>query len=141
MRWASKLYMDGPGLIKLTLDTIPQMIERVLAEGQATDADIDLYLVHQATHKLLDELRNEMQLDEARMPTVLRQLRQHGLVDHSDRHARAARERPVASRHALAAGRLRRRASPGPAACGPRPGKTKPSARPISKRRKFIAGC
>jgi 3-oxoacyl-[acyl-carrier-protein] synthase-3 len=73
MRWNSKLYMDGPGLIRITLDTIPPMIDRILAEGQATDADIDLYVVHQATHKLLSELRNEMQLDEARMPTMLRQ--------------------------------------------------------------------
>ena len=73
MRWASKLYMDGPGLIKLTLDTLPPMIERVLAEGEATDADIDVYIVHQATYKLLSELRNEMHLDESRMPTMLRQ--------------------------------------------------------------------
>jgi 3-oxoacyl-[acyl-carrier-protein] synthase-3 len=71
-RWASKLYMDGPGLIKLTLDTVPQMIERVRQEGQIEDADLDLYLVHQATHKLLDQLRREMDLDEDRMPTLLR---------------------------------------------------------------------
>lgn len=71
-RWQSKLYMDGPGLIKLTLDTVPQMVERVRSEGQAAESDIDLYLVHQATHKLLDELRQEMKLDEERMPTVLR---------------------------------------------------------------------
>jgi 3-oxoacyl-[acyl-carrier-protein] synthase-3 len=71
-RWESKLYMDGPGLIKLTLDTVPQMIERVRQEGKVDDAQIDVYLVHQATHKLLEELRNDMQLDEARMPTVLR---------------------------------------------------------------------
>jgi 3-oxoacyl-[acyl-carrier-protein] synthase-3 len=71
MRWESKLYMDGPGLIKLTLDTIPQMIERVLAVGEVQDAEVDLYLVHQATLKLLDRLRQEMQIDEQRMPTVL----------------------------------------------------------------------
>jgi 3-oxoacyl-[acyl-carrier-protein] synthase III len=71
-RWQSKLYMDGPGIIQLTLDTVPQMIERVLSEGQATDSEIDLYLVHQATHKLLDVLRRETRQDEARMPTVLR---------------------------------------------------------------------
>ena len=70
-RWPSRLYMDGPGLIKLTLDTVPQMIERVLADAKVDEAEIDLYLVHQATHKLLSELRKEMKLDEARMPTVL----------------------------------------------------------------------
>lgn len=71
-RWQSKLYMDGPGLIKLTLDTVPQMIERVRHEGQVADSDIELYLVHQATYKLLEQLRQEMELDEQRMPTMLR---------------------------------------------------------------------
>ena len=71
-RWPSKLYMDGPGLIKLTLETIPQLVSQVLASGKSSDADVDLYLMHQATHKLLDRLRQEMQLDEARMPTALR---------------------------------------------------------------------
>jgi 3-oxoacyl-[acyl-carrier-protein] synthase-3 len=72
LRWASKLYMDGPGLIKLTLDTVPQTIERVLAEGQVDEAEIELYLVHQATHKMLEQLRREMGVDELRMPTALR---------------------------------------------------------------------
>lgn len=71
-RWASKLYMDGPGLIQLTLDTIPPTIERVLADGKLKSSEIDLFLVHQATHKLLDQLRQEMHLDEERMPTVMR---------------------------------------------------------------------
>jgi 3-oxoacyl-[acyl-carrier-protein] synthase-3 len=71
-RWESKLYMDGPGLIKLTLDSVPQMLERVLEQSKVSDSDVDLYLVHQATHKLLESLRQEMRMDEARMPTVLR---------------------------------------------------------------------
>jgi len=71
-RWASKLYMDGPGLIQLTLDTIPQMVERVLASGGVSESDVELFLVHQATHKLLETLRQDMRLDEERMPTVLR---------------------------------------------------------------------
>jgi 3-oxoacyl-[acyl-carrier-protein] synthase-3 len=71
-RWASKLYMDGPGLIHLTLDTLPNTIRRVRENAQITDADLDLYLVHQATHKLLEELRKEMSLNEERMPTMLR---------------------------------------------------------------------
>jgi len=73
-RWPSKLYMDGPGLIKLTLETIPRLVQQVLTQAGAADADVDLYLMHQATHKLLDELRKQMQLDEARMPTMLRDM-------------------------------------------------------------------
>jgi 3-oxoacyl-[acyl-carrier-protein] synthase-3 len=72
MRWKSKLYMDGPGLIQLTLATVPQMIRRVLADGQLKESEIDIFLVHQATLKLLDCLRQEMGLDEKRMPTMLR---------------------------------------------------------------------
>jgi 3-oxoacyl-[acyl-carrier-protein] synthase-3 len=72
MRWKSKLYMDGPGLIQLTLATVPQMIRRVLAEGQVKESEIDIFLVHQATLKLLDCLRQEMRIDEQRMPTMLR---------------------------------------------------------------------
>ena len=37
--------MDGPGLIQLTLDTIPQTIERVLAEGELCASDVQLFLV------------------------------------------------------------------------------------------------
>ncbi len=73
-RWESKLYMDGPGLIKLTLDTVPRTIERVLKLAKVDEPDVDLYLVHQATHKLLEILRKEMRTDEARMPTMLRDI-------------------------------------------------------------------
>lgn len=71
-RWKSKLYMDGPGLITLTLDTIPQTVQRVLEKGGVRRSDIQLFLVHQATLKLLDQLRQELELDEERMPTMLR---------------------------------------------------------------------
>jgi 3-oxoacyl-[acyl-carrier-protein] synthase-3 len=72
-RWESKLYMDGPGLIKLTLDTVPPMIKRVLKSAKVNEPEVDLYLVHQATHKLLETLRQEMRMEEARMPTMLRE--------------------------------------------------------------------
>ena len=71
-RWASKLYMDGPGLITLTLDTIPALVRRILASAELTEADVDLFLMHQATYKLLEQLRKELHLDEKRMPTMLR---------------------------------------------------------------------
>ena len=70
-RWPSRMYMDGPGLIAITLEAIPKLVERVLAGAQLTDADIDLYLMHQATWKLLDQLRQHMQLAGERMPMAL----------------------------------------------------------------------
>jgi 3-oxoacyl-[acyl-carrier-protein] synthase-3 len=70
-RWSSRLYMDGPGLITLTLQTIPRLVDQVLEAAGLTGDQIELYLMHQATFKLLENLRQSMQVDEARMPTWL----------------------------------------------------------------------
>lgn len=70
-RWPSKLYMDGPGIITLTNELIPRMVEQVLAQAELTAADLDLFLLHQATRKLLDGLREQMHLDAERMPMAL----------------------------------------------------------------------
>ena len=65
--------------------------------------------MHQATLKLLDTLRQHMRLDEAKDAHALCELRQHGVVDHADPGRRPATERPAATWHASAAGRIRRR--------------------------------
>jgi 3-oxoacyl-[acyl-carrier-protein] synthase-3 len=65
------MYMDGPGIITMTLDIIPRMVQQVLDGANLTDADIDMYLMHQATLKLLDSLRQHMHLEEARMPMAM----------------------------------------------------------------------
>jgi 3-oxoacyl-[acyl-carrier-protein] synthase III len=70
-RWPSKLYMDGPGILNLTVEIVPNLVQRVLTAAKLTHADIELFLMHQATHKLLDRLRQQMQLDTQRMPTAL----------------------------------------------------------------------
>ncbi len=71
-RWPSRMYMDGPGIMTMTLDIIPKMVDQVLSAAAITQADIEIFLMHQATHKLLDSLRKQMQFDETRMPTALR---------------------------------------------------------------------
>lgn len=71
-RWPSRLYMDGPGIITLTLEIIPRLVAQVLGNSGLQRSDIDLFLMHQATHKLLQGLREQMSLDEASMPTALR---------------------------------------------------------------------
>jgi 3-oxoacyl-[acyl-carrier-protein] synthase-3 len=70
-RWPSKLYMDGPGILNLTMEIIPNLIQQVLAGAQLSEADVDLFLMHQATYKLLDQLRQNMQLDVERVPVGL----------------------------------------------------------------------
>lgn len=70
-RWPSSLYMDGPELVKFTLDTIPPMIDKVLANANWTRDDVDMYLVHQATTFMLDHLRERMNLSRELTPEAL----------------------------------------------------------------------
>ena len=71
-RWPSELYMDGPTLINFTIDAIPRLVEQVLSDAQLTDEDIELYLFHQATFKMLDQLRQRLEVAEDRMPLALK---------------------------------------------------------------------
>lgn len=70
-RWESALYMDGPSLINFTVAAIPQLVENVLAEAKISDPDVDLYLFHQATLKMLDQLRERLGISRERMPIEL----------------------------------------------------------------------
>ena len=70
-RWPSSLYMDGPSLIEQTVRDVPLLAERVLKGAGVGRAEIDYYLMHQATKKMLEELRSAMQIDDARMPIEL----------------------------------------------------------------------
>jgi 3-oxoacyl-[acyl-carrier-protein] synthase-3 len=70
-RWPSSLYMDGPELVKFSLDVVPPLVDRILADAQWTREHVDLYLMHQATAFMLEHLRVRMDLAEERMPLVL----------------------------------------------------------------------
>ncbi len=70
-RWPSDLYMDGPSLISFTVGAIPKLVDNILDAAQLTKDDIGLYLFHQATHKMLDQLQQRLGLGEERMPIVL----------------------------------------------------------------------
>jgi 3-oxoacyl-[acyl-carrier-protein] synthase-3 len=70
-RWPSDLYMDGPALITFSVDAVPALIDGVL---QATDLcrdDIDLFLMHQATQKMMSYLLQRLELEEEKAPVVL----------------------------------------------------------------------
>ncbi|TWU60400.1 3-oxoacyl-[acyl-carrier-protein] synthase 3 [Rubripirellula tenax] len=67
-RWNSRLYMDGPSLINFTVDAIPRLVDEILADNGLTDADIHKYLMHQATWKMLDQLRSRMNVSDTRLP-------------------------------------------------------------------------
>jgi 3-oxoacyl-[acyl-carrier-protein] synthase-3 len=70
-RWKSRLYMDGPSLINFTVDAVPRLISEILAANGLTDAEISKYLMHQATWKMLDQLRTRMGISEDRLPIEL----------------------------------------------------------------------
>src|SRR5262249_42732464 len=65
-RWESALYMDGPSLINFTVAAIPQLVANILAAAKLTDKDIHLYLFHHATLKMLQQLRERMEVAQER---------------------------------------------------------------------------
>jgi 3-oxoacyl-[acyl-carrier-protein] synthase-3 len=67
-RWPSSLYMDGPELVKFTLDVVPPMVDQILAPSGLSRTDVDLFLMHQATLFMLDHLRTRLNLDAERLP-------------------------------------------------------------------------
>lgn len=73
-RWPSDLYMDGPSLINFTVGAVPQLVEDILQAANATRDTINLYLMHQATLKMLEQLRERLALTESQMPVVLREM-------------------------------------------------------------------
>jgi 3-oxoacyl-[acyl-carrier-protein] synthase-3 len=70
-RWPSSLYMDGPELVKFSLDVVPPLVDRVLADARWTRDRVDLYLIHQATVFMLDHLRVRMELPNEQVPLAL----------------------------------------------------------------------
>lgn len=70
-RWNSRLYMDGPSLINFTVEAVPRLVDEILEANQLSDGDIDKYLMHQATWKMLDQLRSRMGVEQSRLPIEL----------------------------------------------------------------------
>ena len=70
-RWPSSLFMDGPELVKFTLDVVPPMVERILGDAGWTQGDVDFYLLHQATTFMLNHLRERMDWDDVHTPEAI----------------------------------------------------------------------
>ena len=67
-RWKSQLYMDGPALINFTVGAVPKVIEDILRVAELTADDIDKYILHQATRKMLELLQQRLELDSTKLP-------------------------------------------------------------------------
>jgi len=72
-RWKSELYMDGPSLISFTVGTVPKLVDQILEKADLAKDDIDLWLLHQATYKMLDQVRLRLGLAEERMPIIMKE--------------------------------------------------------------------
>jgi len=70
-RWPSSLYMDGPELVKFSLDVVPPLIDRVLTNAKWDRGDVDYFLLHQATVFMLDHLRERLSIDREHTPEAL----------------------------------------------------------------------
>ena len=70
-RWASDLYMDGPSLINFTVGAVPQLVEDILKSAGRTRDEIAYFVLHQATLKMLSQLRERLGIPENQMPVVL----------------------------------------------------------------------
>ncbi len=70
-RWPSSLFMDGPELVKFTLDVLPPTLDSILAKTKWTRDDVDFYLLHQATTFMLEHIRVRMNLDKEKTPEAV----------------------------------------------------------------------
>jgi 3-oxoacyl-[acyl-carrier-protein] synthase-3 len=70
-RWGSRLYMDGPGLMDFTVGSIPQLVRNILGKADLSMEQIDLFLMHQATRKMLELLQVALGVDSERLPIRL----------------------------------------------------------------------
>lgn len=70
-RWKSRLYMDGPSLMSFTVVAVPKLIEEILELAKLSIADIDLFLLHQATHKMLAQMQARLAVGNDRLPIRL----------------------------------------------------------------------
>jgi 3-oxoacyl-[acyl-carrier-protein] synthase III len=70
-RWPSALFMDGPELVKFSLDVLPPLIDQLLEKARWTRENVDLYLMHQATTFIIKHLRDRTNLSEEITPEAL----------------------------------------------------------------------
>jgi 3-oxoacyl-[acyl-carrier-protein] synthase-3 len=70
-RWSSRLYMDGPSLMSFTVGAIPQMVREMIAKQGFAPEQIDWFLMHQATRKMLEHLQTALHTDDDHLPIRL----------------------------------------------------------------------
>ena len=97
---AQRLYMDGPELVKFSLDVVPPLVEQVLTSAKWSRDDVDLYLMHQATVFMLDHLRERLSVDREHTPEALEQYGNTVSSTNPDPDPRSPPIRPAEARQA-----------------------------------------
>lgn len=65
------LSMNGRAIFNFMMRQVPQDIKRCLSKNNLTDADIDLYLFHQASRYMVETLAKSMSLPAGKVPINL----------------------------------------------------------------------
>ena len=63
--------MDGPAILRFTMAAVPSLVEEVLGSAGIGKDDVDLYLFHQATRKVLEQMHERLENGEDRLPVEL----------------------------------------------------------------------
>ncbi len=66
VRSKDQLCMHGGGIFSFAMDTVPRLVEDLLAKAGVERNDVDLFVFHQANKFMLDALREECKIDEER---------------------------------------------------------------------------
>jgi 3-oxoacyl-[acyl-carrier-protein] synthase III len=65
------LWMNGPEIFNFTLKIVPDAIARTLAKAGLREADVDLFVFHQANRYMLEHLRKKLGLPEEKFVIAL----------------------------------------------------------------------
>lgn len=69
-RW--DLYMDGPAIFNFTLRVVPRCVEEVMERAGIGEADVDLFVFHQANKFMLGHLAKKMKLPREKIFIAMR---------------------------------------------------------------------
>jgi 3-oxoacyl-[acyl-carrier-protein] synthase-3 len=70
-RTINHLYMNGPSIFSFTLKVVPEAITQLQGIAGLEAADVQLYVLHQASGYMLDHLRRKLQLPRERFAVAL----------------------------------------------------------------------
>lgn len=95
-RTAENIYMDGPEILKFTLEVVPPCMDEIFQKNNVTLEEIDLVVFHQASFMLLEKLRGELKIPEEKF-----------VIDMADYGNTVSSSIPLAMRDMEREGRLR----------------------------------